>query len=75
MLTFMLAHLANALLFTGVFGATFILNDDETDETTSADTLPSDADGNVEIVNGGAGDDLLISTDPDGASFFPRRRQ
>ena len=65
MLTYMLAHLANTLLFTGVFGASFILNKDDED-TASAES--SDDDGTAEVVNGGAADELLTSTDPDGAN-------
>ena len=67
MLTYMLAHLANTLLFTGVFGASFILNKDDEDTATAE---PSDDDGTAEVVNGGAGDDLLTGTDPDGAKIF-----
>ena len=70
MLTYTLAHIVNAPLFAGIFGATFALNEDD-DATTSTSTPPTDPadDGAAEFVAGGDGDDLLTSTDPDGANF------
>ncbi len=73
MLTFALAHVVNALLFTGIFGASFFLSDDDNDAAgTAADTSPdpSEADGSPETVLGSAANDFLTSIDPDGASFL-----
>ncbi|MEJ6707867.1 MAG: hypothetical protein QNK92_03465 [Amylibacter sp.] len=49
MLTYTLAHIVNALLFAGIFSATFFLSED--DKTTSTTTASSD-DGFPEAVAG-----------------------
>ena len=68
MLTYTLAHIVNALLFAGIFGATFVFNED--DENSTSTTTASNDDGFPEAVTGGAGDDILTSDDPDGANFI-----
>lgn len=73
MLAYSLIHIANALLFAGVLGATFLFNEDE---NTSAGTTPTDtdddetSDGLLQSVIGDDSDNILTSTDPDGAEFF-----
>lgn len=69
MLAYTLAQLANALLFTGLIGASFFLNDDDETGTETTSETPEVTDGIPDYVTGDEGDNFLTSTDPDGANF------
>ncbi|MEM7439218.1 MAG: calcium-binding protein [Pseudomonadota bacterium] len=66
MLTFMLANIANALLFAGLFGISIYNDMDDDDSGASASAGPVES---SEDVFGTAGDDML-SSDEDNADFF-----